>query len=63
MQRRDKIVFTVLMIAIFFVIGGIACNYYNTFMIDPILSIILGILVFVDAGVIMCSRSKSIVAI
>jgi len=51
------------MIAIFFVIGGIACNYYNTFMIDPILSIILGILVFVDAGVIMCSRSKSIVAI
>jgi len=63
MQRRDKIVFTVLMIAIFFVIGGIACNYYNTFMIDPILSIILGILVFVDAGVIMCSRSKSIVTI
>ncbi|MFX1579978.1 MAG: hypothetical protein ACFFBJ_10055 [Promethearchaeota archaeon] len=63
MQRRDKVVITVLMIAIFFVIGGIACNYYNTFMIDPVLTIILGILVFVDAGAIMCSRSKSMVAI
>jgi Co/Zn/Cd efflux system component len=51
------------MIAIFFVIGGIACNYYNTFMIDPVLTIILGILVFVDVGAIMCSRSKSMVAV
>ena len=63
MQRRDKVVITVLMIAIFFVIGGIACNYYNTFMVDPVLTIILGILVFVDAGAIMCSRSKSMAAI
>ncbi|MFW9908966.1 MAG: hypothetical protein ACFFEF_10355 [Candidatus Thorarchaeota archaeon] len=63
MQTRDKVVITVLMIAIFFVIGGIACNYFNTYMIDPILSIILGILVFVDVGAIMCSRGKSAVAI
>jgi len=63
MQTRDKVVITILMIAIFVVIGGIACNYYNTYMIDPILAIILGILVFVDAGAIMCSRSKAAVAI
>ena len=63
MQRRDKIVITVLMIAIFFVIGGIACNYYNTLMIDPILAIILGVLVFVDVGAMMCSRAKGTMAI
>jgi len=63
MQTRDKVVITVLMIAIFVVIGGITCNYYNTYIIDPILAIILGILVFVDAGAIMCSRSKGAVAI
>ncbi len=59
MQTRDKAVITLLMVAIFFVIGGIACNYFNTFMIDPILAVMLGILVFVDAGAILCSRSKS----
>jgi Co/Zn/Cd efflux system component len=63
MQTRDKIVITVLMIAIFFVTGGIACNYFNTYVIDPILTVMLGILVFVDAGAIMCSRSKSTMAI
>jgi len=63
MQTRDKVVITVLMIAIFVVIGGIACNYFNTYMIDPFLAIILGVLVFVDAGAIMCARSKSTMAI
>ena len=61
MQMRDKLVITILTIAIFFVFGGIACNYFTTYMIDPILSVILGFLVFVNIGAIMCSRSKNIV--
>lgn len=63
METRAKAVITVLMVAIFFVIGGIACNYFNTFMIDPILAVVLGVLVFVNAGAILCSRSQSTMAI
>ena len=63
MQLKDKIVITVLMIASFFVIGGIACNYFTTFIIDPVLVLILGILVLVDAGAIMCTRNKSTMAL
>ena len=59
MQLRDKVVITILLIAIFFVIGGIACTYFTTYIIDPILVILLGILIFVTIGAIMCSRGKS----
>ncbi len=59
MQLRDKAVITVLMIAIFVVIGGLSCNYFGLGVIDPFLVILLGILLFVDIGAIMCSRGKS----
>ncbi|TFG27659.1 hypothetical protein EU527_18305 [Candidatus Thorarchaeota archaeon] len=59
MQLRDKLAITVLLISIFVVIGGIACNYFGRGVIDLFLVILLGILIFVTIGVIMCSRGKS----
>jgi len=59
MQLRDKLAITVLLIAIFVVIGGIACNYYGNGVIDLFLVVLLGILIFVTIGAIMCSRGKS----
>ncbi len=58
MQLSDKLVIAVLIIATFVVIGGIACNYYSSYVLDPFLVILLGVLIFVTIGVIMCSRGK-----
>lgn len=59
MKLWEKLLLTVLVILIFFVIGGIMCNYFTTYTIDLIFVALLGVLVFVTIGVVACSRSRS----
>jgi len=59
MNLKEKLLLTVLVISIFFVIGGIMCTYYTTYTIDLGFVALLGGLVIITIGVIACSRSRS----
>ncbi len=62
MRNREKVVFAVLGIMIFFFSGGVACTYSIANAVDPILAVTLGFLVFIIIGASACTYSNSKIA-
>ena len=59
MKLKEKVIFSVMGLLIFFVSGGIACTYGGTGAVNPVLAIILGVLVFFTAGGAACTLSNN----
>ena len=60
MKLKEKVIFSVLGVLIFFIAGGVACTYSTTGVVNLGLAIMLGILVFFTAGAGACTYSNKI---
>jgi lipopolysaccharide export LptBFGC system permease protein LptF len=59
MKLKEKITFIMFGLLIFFVSGGVACNYGSTGAVDPILAVVLGVIVFFAAGAVACTYGSN----
>ena len=59
MNTKQKVAFAVMGFLIFFVSGGIAFTYSTTNVINPMLAVILGTLVFIAVGGSACASSNN----
>jgi hypothetical protein len=50
MKLKEKLVFVVMGLLIFFFSGGVACTYFSTGSLNPVLVAIVGLLVFFTVG-------------
>jgi hypothetical protein len=62
MKLKEKVIFSVMGLLIFFVSGGVACTYGGTGVVDPVLAVILGVLVFFTAGGAACTLGNNRIA-
>ena len=62
MRLREKISLGILATLSFIVVGGIACTYSTTNVVNPILAGALGILIFLVVGAIGCMYSNRRIA-
>jgi|GEM_PF-2303377 hypothetical protein len=62
MKMKEKAVFIVLGLLIFFFSGGVACTYGGTGTVDPILAVALGLSVFFTVGAAACTIGGNRVA-
>jgi hypothetical protein len=62
MRTREKIMFSVLGLLIFFISGGVACTYSTAGSINLGLAVTLGLLVFITAGATACTYTNSKIA-
>ena len=62
MKLKEKVMFSVFGVLIFFISGGVACTYSGTGIVNPVLVVILGVLVFFTAGGAACTYSNNRIA-
>jgi hypothetical protein len=62
MKLKEKVIFSVMGLLIFFVSGGVACTYGGTGAVDPVLVVILAVLVFFTAGGTACKLGNNRIA-
>ncbi len=62
MKLKEKVMFTVFGVLIFFISGGVACTYGSTGAVNPVLAVTLGVLVFFIAGAAACTYSNNRIA-
>ena len=62
MKLREKVMFSVFGVLIFFISGGVACTYGGTGVVNPVLAVILGVLIFFTAGAAACTYGNNRIA-
>jgi hypothetical protein len=58
-KLKEKVVFSMFGLLIFFISGAVACTYGNTGILNPVLVAILGILVFFTTGAAACTYGNN----
>jgi predicted permease len=59
MKLKEKVMFSMFGVLIFFISGGVACTYSNTGVVNPVLAVILGVLVFFTVGGAACTYGNN----
>jgi hypothetical protein len=62
MKLKEKVMFSMFGVLIFFISGGVACTYGGTGVVNPVLAVVLGVLVFFAAGAVAFTYSNNRIA-
>jgi uncharacterized membrane protein len=62
MKLREKVMFSVFGLVIFFLFGGVACTYSTTGGVNIALAAALGVVVFLTSGAVACTIGNGRIA-